>query len=355
MGFNIVKYLSKEDYVEKIKIVDINVEIVKKKIKEEKIENVEIIKLNVNNENELIKFLKNNDVAIGAIGPFYEYAKKVMHSAIKAGINYLDICDDYDGTRDSLKLYNEAKNQNVTCITGLGWTPGLSNIIAKFGYEEMKKVNEIKIYWIGSAADSKGLAVIMHLFYSLTGKIPQFIDGKTVYVNAGTEKEIVNYPRPFGNSSVYYTGHPEPITIPLYLKVKTVKIKGGLNPDWQNKLAKIFVNLRLTKTHRRRKILAKFIHKIEDLFRSGGIEASGLRVDLIKNEEIKSFGLTGRMGKLTALPSVIGAKWLVNKNYEKGVYAPEGIIEAKEFLKEIIKKEIKIYEYKENEWKEIKI
>lgn len=78
-------------------------------------------------------------------------------------------------------------------------------------------------------------------------------------------------PPPIGKVKVFYTGHPEPITIPRYISVRDrVTLRGALVPEYQNFLAKAFVKLGLTKTHKRRVRLAKLIHRIESIFRAGG-------------------------------------------------------------------------------------
>lgn len=356
MGFSIVKNLTKFEDIEEVSIGDIKVEEAERKIKEEKLEDkVKVFKLDVKNESEAINFLKKYDAVASAIGPFYEYAAKVMSLAIKAGVNFLDICDDYDGAEQSLNLNEEAKKAGVTCITGLGWTPGLSNILARLGYEEFGKCDAIRIYWVGSAADSKGFAVVMHVFHALTGEVPQFLEGQWKMVKAGSEREIVEFPNPFKQTPTYYTGHPEPITIPKFLEgLKEVKLKGALVPDWQNKLAMFFVKLGLTKTPNRKRNLAKFIHSIEDVFRSGGIEASGLRVDILKGDEVKTYAAVDRMGNLTGIPAAIGSVYLAKKGLKFGVFAPEGLIDPSQFLEDAKKLGLKILEKKGEEFVELR-
>jgi len=307
--------------VDEVLIGDINPNRVKDKIEElnEVGEKIELLKVDPRDKYSLMEYFKRDlDSVVSAIGPFYEFAKPIMKAAIEAEKPFLDICDDYDGAEQSLELDEEAKRKEVTCITGLGWTPGLSNILALKRYQELKGADEIKIYWLGSAADSKGLAVFMHVFHAMTGEIPQYLEGELKMVKAGGEKEEVSFPEPFGKHPTYFTGHPEPVTIPRYLKgLKTIILKGALVPNWQNTLVKLFVKLRLTKTSTRKRRLAKLIHSIEDFFRSSGVEASAVRVDVIHKGGKVVFASVDRMFRLTALPAALGAKYLAKREIVK--------------------------------------
>lgn len=351
MGSNIVRFLNK-NYFEEICILDINEE--KGKVLAKELgEKYEFIKLDINKREALVDVLKKFDLAISAIGPFYEFGPYIAKAVIEAGLDFVDICDDYDAAKQILEMNDEAKSKDLTVITGMGWTPGLSNILAKYAYEELGGADKIRIHWVGSAADSKGLAVIMHLLYAMTGRVPMYIEGKEILVEAGSGKEEVIYPEPIGKAYSYYTGHPEPVTIPRYLEVKTVEVKGGLVPDWQNSLGKFFVKMHLTNTPSRRRRLSKFLHKIEDVFRSGGVECSSVRVDVFKGSEEISLASADRMGRLTAIPAAVCAELIAKGEINAiGCYAPEGCVEPSSFLRALEEREVRVLEFKEGGWKE---
>ena len=60
----------------------------------------------------------------------------------------------------------------VTVLTGLGWTPGLSNLLALKGAQQFDLVDEINVAWGSSASDSEGYAVILHTMHIFTGGCP---------------------------------------------------------------------------------------------------------------------------------------------------------------------------------------
>ncbi|MEM2024411.1 MAG: saccharopine dehydrogenase NADP-binding domain-containing protein [Candidatus Caldarchaeum sp.] len=295
---------------------------------------VGVVKVDVLSREELTAAVKKYDVVVNAVGPFYRFGYVVADALVKAGVNGVDICDDYDATEKILGLCQEALDKGVTFVTGLGWTPGLSNILAKKCCEMLGgEVDAVDIGWFGSAADSKGLAVVMHLFHTITGDVPIYLNGRTEMVKAGTSPMFFEFPK-VGRLKLYYVGHPEPITIPRHLRVlERVAVRGCLVPQWQNSLGKMFVKMGLTSSKERLERLSRFIHRIEDVFRAGGLELSGVKVVVEKGVERVSYCSVGRMRKLTAAPAALGAYLILKGELdEKGVYPPEAVISPTPFL-----------------------
>ncbi len=297
----------------------------------------------------LRKVLEGADAAVGCIGPFYKFALPMARAALEAGVNYVDICDDYGPVEEILALDEAARQKGIAIITGLGWTPGITNILARYASRQLDEVEEIHIAWTGSASDSKGLAVIMHVFYASTGEVPTWLDGRLVRVKASTGKETVEFPPPLGKVKVFHCGHPEPLTIPRYIKARTVTLKGALIPDWNNRVVEIFAALGLINTPARMERMARFIHSIEGIFRVGGVACSGARVTVRGWRDGQprtiSYAVADRMGRLTGIPASIGAQWLARGLIpQKGAFAPEGCIEPGPFLEELAKRGIKVVE-----------
>ncbi|HOG45622.1 MAG TPA: saccharopine dehydrogenase NADP-binding domain-containing protein, partial [Anaerolineae bacterium] len=199
--------------------------------------------VDANSEESLVNAMKGADAAVGCIGPFYRYAAPVARAAVQAGVNYVDVCDDYGPIAELLALDGAARAAGMTLVTGVGWTPGLTNLLAKKGAAELDEVDEIRVFWAGSSADSTGLAVIMHVFYAVTGQVPTYKDGAWLDVPAGSGVEKVEFPQPLGVVRVFHCGHPEPLTIPRYLKARTVSLKGALVPNWNNTMASSFAKI----------------------------------------------------------------------------------------------------------------
>ena len=290
-------------------------------------------------ESSLLAVLQRADAAVGCIGPFYRHGVQVAGAAVEAGANYVDVCDDYGPVRELLDLDEAARERGVTLITGLGWTPGLTNLLARKGAAELDEIDEVRIAWTSSSADSTGLSVIEHVFYVSTGDVPTYRGGEWVSVPARSEPEAVTFPEPLGLVQVSHCGHPEPLTIPRYIPARTVSLKGALIPDWNNRMLALFARLSLIGTPRKNARMARLIHAIEGIFRIGGVACSGARVDVsgVQDGEPRtaSFAVADTLGKITGIPAAIGARWLAEGRLPKGAYAPEGCLDPDPFLEEL--------------------
>lgn len=308
-------------------------------------------KIEAASHTDLVRVMQKHDVAAGALGPFYRFEKPLVEAALAAGVDYVSICDDHDAVQAVLPLDRAAASKGRKILTGLGWTPGITNILARKGYDELDNVEKIQVYWAGSTGDSAGLAVILHTLHIFTGKVVSFQDGKFIEVQAGSGKEIVDFPTPLGKITVFHLGHPEPVTLPRYLPgVQAVSLKGGLAENYLHSLAKTIVALGLTSTASRKQKLGTLMKKMLPLFPTAKDRSlSGARVDITGVRHGKKVQVTyttvDRMRRLTGIPLSIGACMLAQGKIKRcGVFGPEaeGAINPDDFLQELARRDIKI-------------
>ncbi|HHX88131.1 MAG TPA: saccharopine dehydrogenase [Firmicutes bacterium] len=305
---------------------------------------IKVRRVDATSPGDLIKVLAGHTVVAGALGPFYRFEKPVVEATLMAGVDYVSICDDYDAAEAVLSLDQEARDRGRKILTGLGWTPGLSNLLARKGHQELEDVTSIKIYWAGSAADSTGFAVILHTIHIFQGLAASFQDGKFMEVQAGSGREAVEFPDPLGRVYTFHVGHPEPVTIPRYLPgLSEVLLKGGLAERYLNQLARLIGTLKLTDTGAKKQRIGRIMNALLPLFSSNkGRSRSGIRVDITGKRERKnvvvSYAAVDNMRRLTGIPLSIGA-YLMGKGEIKrcGVYGPEaeGAVDPDRFLEEL--------------------
>lgn len=351
MGSRAVRDLAEQEDVEEIMIADYNREAADGLAREIGTR-CKSMKVDADDPSELARAIHGYDVAAGAIGPFYKYEYRVAKASVEAGVDYVSICDDYDAAGRVFELDEEARKNDVLVLTGMGWTPGLSNVLARKGADQMDEVEEIAVAWGGSASDSEGYAVILHTVHIFTGFVPSFQNGRTKNVQAGSERERVLFPQPMGEIYVYHLGHPEPVTIPRFIPAMTVTLKGGLCEEELNRIAIWLARLRLTGTDRRKDRMGKIVKSmLPALSRIGKPEKpiSAIRVDVTgkKGGEVSSvtYGAADHMNNLTGVPLSIGALMIGrNKIDARGVMAPEGCVNADDFLGELAGRGVKVYE-----------
>jgi len=324
-----------------------------KKLKSEKTK-VSAKFVDVTANEKLVNLMSDFDVVLSCVGPFYKFALPVVNAAIQARVDLVDICDDYDSTSKVLELDSAAKDAGITVVSGLGVSPGASNILAKAAAEMLDEPEEVHIALLMGAPDLGGVAEISHRFHSMYGKVPTFQNGKFVEVRAFVDgKETVEFPEPFGKFEVFHIGHPEPITIPRYMKkVKYVDVKCVLNPPSVKDLIVSLGDMGFSSEEaldvkgasvRPLDFAAAFVYKLSSQIKDVP-KLGAMRVEVRGMKSGKKTGIvfasTGKMDEDTGIPVSIGAQMLAEgKIKDKGVFAPEGCIDPSEFITEFMKRE----------------
>ena len=302
----------------------------------------------------LTRLIAEHDVAVGAIGPFYLFEVRMARAAIEAGKPYVSICDDYDAAQAVLELDSEARQRGVTVLTGLGWTPGLSNVLARKGVEMLDRAREVHIAWCGASADSEGYAVVLHTMHIFTGRVPTFAGGTLRQVPAGSGRKVVTFPEPIGRVPVYHVGHPEPVTITRFIPgLQEVSLRGGLTEGFLNWLAVTVARLGLTATPGRKDALGRVIKPLLPVLEKVGKPArplSAIHVEVRGEKDGRparvELAAVDRMMNLTGVPLAIGALMLGRGQIRRpGVLAPEaeGAVPPDPFLEELAARGITVH------------
>ena len=320
---------------------------------------VTLVKMDVNDHNGMVQAFKNTDVVINCAGPFYKTAVPVARAAVEARVNYIDICDDYEGTEIlfNSEIDKMAREAGITVLTGMGSDPGTNNVLVKWFADRLDSVDEIYLYWVVAIAELAG-AAWDHSLHMTLGKVPQYLNGELVHVEGGTEVVAEEFLEPLGTCHVRYVGHPQPLTIPRYIKgVKNVVIKGALIPLWVDELIKEqkdtgFLSqepIDINGTKVTPYDLALKLWETIPEGRDNGPQSSGLKVIVKGVRDGKKVTYTadmvGRMAPGTGLPASIAALMMNDGDVtQKGVMAPEGCIDPDKFLAAFLKRGARIHQ-----------
>ncbi|MFH2007269.1 MAG: saccharopine dehydrogenase NADP-binding domain-containing protein [bacterium] len=298
-------------------------------------------------------------VAINCIGPAYRFALPIAKAILDAGISGVDICDDSTPVEGLLALGEKAARRGLVYLTGMGWSPGITNLLALKASRELDRTERIDVRWVGSAADTSGEAVIKHLLYCVSGNVPCFRGGKWVRVPALSEPETVAFPYPLPPMTVAHTGHPEQLTLPRTIAVDDVTCKGTVYPQLAMKAVRAAVGLRLTQDDISIERVARTIFRAGALFRPDllrrlrGRRSSAARVDvtgvLAGQRRVISYSLMDRIQRMTAVPAALAALQIVQGAIATpGVLPPEAAMDPEPFLSALAQRGIVIHEHHED-------
>jgi lysine 6-dehydrogenase len=350
--------------VEEVVIADRNMERAEKLAGELSTERTRVLAVSIDADNSksLVSAMEGANAIASGIGPFYKYGAHIVKAAIEARVNFADMNDDYDSTKDCLGLNDAAKRAGVTVIVGMGVSPGMTNILARYGADRLDSVDEINLFWTASATEPSGIAVGLHTLHAATGKIPTFRGGKETSIDASSEKEIVEFLEPIGKQEVHQCGHPEPITIPKYIEgVRNINLKGGIFPASLDKFYDLLVYFGFSSKKPVKisntvmvpaEVTNELIHYSEVFKKTemrGPKEGFGTVVEVIGEKNSHSvrykYMWNGRMHYLTGMSLSIVTQMLARGEIIKpGVFAPEGCVNSAKFLSEWKKRGLNIIE-----------
>jgi lysine 6-dehydrogenase len=362
MGSSVARDLIKSDIVKQVILADKKIDMAKVHESVRNSKKISTQTLDVTNFDALVKAISGNDVVINTVGPFYKFSTQIIKAAIRACTNYIDICDDYDATKDALALNESAIEAGISICIGFGAGPGVSNLLAKYAADKLDTVDEIKFFWAAGLNDPVGFSALLHGMHMFTGLVPQFLDGKLVNVPAGSGGEEVEFVEPTGKAEVYYVGHPEPITLPRYIKgVKTVINKGGVLPTWASKMIMEWVDrgfldpepLKIGDVPVSPQDFMVIILKSAPKFRKQ-VEnyTDAPSIILVKGKKgdksiTYSYSSGGRQAAGTGIACSIASQMLYRGDVKiKGVVAPEGALDPKAYFAEFAKRGMRVFEEK---------
>jgi len=311
---------------------------------------VDVRPIDANNHNELVEAMRGYDVAASALGPFHLFETKLVRAAIEAGVNYASICDEWEAAGAVIDQFDaQARQKGITIITGLGASPGMSNVAARYHTRQLDRTRRVDVYVYQPLNAGGGEAVVRHMLHIISGQVVAWRQGKRVMLPACSEEHVVEFPR-FGHIKVWNMGHSEPETIPRFIPgIEEVNFFMGFGRG-----AGLFIwpaKLGLFNSRPIRDAVARLISFIERVTAEEEPGVGAIRVDVwgeAGGQEVHRIACgIGQMREATGLSLSIGTLMLARGELltkEGGVYAPEACLDPQKAIAYISAKGIKAYE-----------
>lgn len=187
---------------------------------------VKAVKCDVSNFDALVNVIKGSDLVINEVN--YYYNCHVMDACLEAKVNYMDIGGLYVETIKQVKYMDKFKAAGLIAIIGIGGTPGVTNVCARWAADQLDTIDEINVYcgcddWSSTKKAFEvtySIETIMDEFYM---KPIQYINGEYVEVEPRSGGEIIQYAKPIGDMYSYFIMHSEIGTLPEVYKNKGIK------------------------------------------------------------------------------------------------------------------------------------
>ncbi len=188
-----------------------------------------LIKLDASNVKEVVRAANDMDLIINAALP--RYNKKIMKAALKAKVNYQDLCTyfaDYR-TPEQLAFHEKFQQAKLVGLFQTGVAPGVTNLLAREIGDTLDAVSDIKIRLI---EEQKSSAFVFSWSPEVTLdelSAPPLVyrEGTFNYSEPFGDVEQYPYPAPFGPKYAVNIWGDEVTTIPRYVKTNNVDYKSS--------------------------------------------------------------------------------------------------------------------------------
>lgn len=159
---------------------------------------------------QLASVMEGMDGVLCAL-PYY-LNLEASRRAIDAGAHFADLGGNTAIVEEQRALDGAARDQGVTVTPDTGLAPGLVNILAQAGIEELDTVESVRI-WVGGLPQEPEPPLNYQIVYSLEGVLDYYVTpgrvlegGAISAVEALTGLEMLNFPEPVGQLEAFYTG-----------------------------------------------------------------------------------------------------------------------------------------------------
>ncbi|SOC43692.1 saccharopine dehydrogenase family protein [Salinicoccus kekensis] len=212
--------------VKEILLADLNMDALEKRKQFLNSNKINISYIDLNDHESLVGLLKDSDVCLN--GCSHVFNLKVMKACVDSKTNYTDFGGLFHWAKEQLKMHDDFKQAGITGIVGSGSAPGIVNVMAKYAYERLDRIESVHIrdaivnfnqkendfvppYAIGTLLDE----YIMNPY--------EFRNGEYVEKAPFSGGETFSFPPPIGEQTVLNTIHSEVATIPLSFKDKGIQ------------------------------------------------------------------------------------------------------------------------------------
>jgi lysine 6-dehydrogenase len=322
-----------------------------------------VLQVDAGDYGRLVQVFKDFDVILNGLPWKYDLA--VTRACVEVGVSGLDVSTE----EDQWSYDAAAKAKGIVFIPGVGATPGITNVMARRGADQLDEVDEIQINFAAfrCPAPAPGLLItFLWEFHPKTEERLYYRDGEFHWTGPFEGLKVVNFPGPIGDQEVCYIPHPETRTFPRSLGARSVSVRGCFPPHAM-RLAKAMLESGLYSEEKivvngiettAFEMMHEILLQIPESKRTP-LWAYGLVVEVFGKKDGRPLKFTywnrhppqeewggpAAYYKNIAIPLSIGAQMIGRGDVEaRGVVPPETALDPEIFIGELAKRRIEIHE-----------
>ncbi|MBC8293771.1 MAG: saccharopine dehydrogenase NADP-binding domain-containing protein [Proteobacteria bacterium] len=298
---------------------------------------VEALEVDANDHDQLVAAFSDCDVVASALGPFFRFEPLLAAAALAAGSDYVSVCDEWEPAGQVLDQFHQpAVERGVTVLTGMGVSPGITNLVIARLINELDRADSADVYVYQPLDAGGGEAVLRHMLHIMSGYVYAWRGGEDAMIAACSESREVEFATA-GSLNTWNMGHSEPRTLPHYFPaLDEVGFYMGFGSG--SRLLVEAARWGVFSVGPLRELSLWLLQLAEGLFPANEPVPGELRIDVTgeKDGEPCTLGMfaEGTMGGSTGASLSVAAQMLVRGEQHSGpgAWAPEGCLDASAFV-----------------------
>jgi lysine 6-dehydrogenase len=172
-------------------------------------ERLRVVQLDARSEADVRAALQGATACMNAL-PYY-FNLEIATLAVQEGVHYSDLGGNTAIVFQQLQLGDKARQRGISVIPDCGLAPGMVNILAAAGIEQLDDAHTVRIR-VGGLPQHPEPPLNYQIVYSLHGVLDYYTtyswvvrEGEPKQVEALTEIESVDFPEPVGRLEAFHT------------------------------------------------------------------------------------------------------------------------------------------------------
>jgi len=248
-GEGAAKCLTRSDVVSEVGLAGRNEEVLRRRVSEVGAKAHSVI-VDIRDERRLASVAADYDILVNAAGPEWEVLLPALRAAIDAGTHYCDLGADGRTAEEQLELDSLAKEHDIVAIIGVGFDPGIDNLLAMHVSKQFDNIEDMKFCFQLALPDELLREAVCELGKSgrvdsswqlvmslISGPVRVYRDESWIMVDPLEHGVEIRSPQGF-TTTAYPCANSEQITLPRYLpRVHNMSCVCGISPPDISQLA----------------------------------------------------------------------------------------------------------------------
>lgn len=207
MGIVLAKDLLDSHPQNKVTLVDISFEKLKHASKIIQSERLTPIQRNIEDKNQREEVFKGQNIALCAL--LHRHSLLALETALRIGVHFVDLVGEY--TLERLEFDEEAKRMEITVLSGIGVSPGITNVCVGRAVHILDETDKTFIYVGGNPVQAKP-PLNYRILYAVDSLLNFYEKEVTILKNGQVKKvsplsgvESIQFPIPFSDMECFYT------------------------------------------------------------------------------------------------------------------------------------------------------